>query len=210
MAEITGIPYKTIIIAASLGAVLYYVTMLIIVHLEAKRLRLTGMPEDQVPCWKDVMKDIHLLLPLVLLFSLLMIGFSPSYSAIWAIGAAVLVTWVRPKTAIGPKQIFMALSEAGSLIAIVALAVAAAGMIVAGLTTTGLVIAIGNIINGVAGWRTLDRSRDGGYRQHFPRHGRSYYACLFDCFGHRGTNPDPARCTNAWLASLCFLLRHSG
>ena len=151
MAEITGIPYKTIIIAASLGAVLYYVTMLIIVHLEAKRLRLTGMPEDQVPCWKDVMKDIHLLLPLVLLFSLLMIGFSPSYSAIWAIGAAVLVTWVRPKTAIGPKQIFMALSEAGSLIAIVALAVAAAGMIVAGLTTTGLVIAIGNIINGVAG-----------------------------------------------------------
>ena len=151
MAEITGIPYRTIIIAASLGAVLYYVTMLIMVHLEAKRLKLEGMPEDQLPSWRDVLKDIHLLLPLALLFGLLMYGFSPSYSAIWAIAAAILVTWLRPKTAIGPKQIFNSLAEAGMLISIVALAVAAAGIIVAGLTTTGLVIAIGNIIGDMAG-----------------------------------------------------------
>ena len=151
MAEITGIPYRTIIIAASLGAVLYYATMLIMVHLEAKRLKLEGMPEEDLPTWKDVLKDIHLLLPLALLFGLLMYGYSPTYSAIWAIGAAIAITWLRPKTAIGPKQIYRSLTEAGELISIVALAVAAAGIIVAGLTSTGLVIAIGNIISSVAG-----------------------------------------------------------
>lgn len=151
MAEITGIPYRTIIVAASLGAVLYYATMLIMVHLEAKRLKLEGIPEDQLPSWKDVLKDIHLLGPLALLFTMLMMGYSPTYSAIWAIAAAILVTWLRPATAIGPVRIFEALAEAGQLICIVALAVAAAGMIVAGLTTTGLVIAIGNIVATFAG-----------------------------------------------------------
>jgi len=151
MAEITGIPYVQIILGASLGAVLYYATMLIMVHLEAKRLNLEGIPEDQLPTWRAVFRDIHLLLPLALLFGMLMSGFSPTYSAIWAIGSAIAVTWVRPGNRIGPKRIFMALAEAGELISIVALAVAVAGIIVAGLTTTGLVIAIGNMISGVAG-----------------------------------------------------------
>ncbi|WBU51900.1 TRAP transporter fused permease subunit [Paracoccus sp. SCSIO 75233] len=151
MAEITGIPYRTIIIAASLGAVLYYATTLLMVHLEARRLKLSGMPADQLPKWKDVFRDIHLLAPLVLLFAMLMSGFSPTFSAICAIGAVVVVSWLRRRTAVGPKQIFFALAEAGELISIVALAVAAAGMIVAGLTTTGLVIAISNIINSAAG-----------------------------------------------------------
>ncbi len=151
MAEITGIPYVTIIIAASLGAVLYYATMLIMVHLEAKRLNLEGIPEDQLPTWRSVFRDIHLLFPLALLFGMLMSGFSPTYSAIWAIGAAIVVTWLRPGNRIGPKRIVLALGEAGELICIVALAVAAAGIIVAGLTSTGLVIAIGSMISGVSG-----------------------------------------------------------
>ncbi|WP_420587502.1 TRAP transporter permease [Ruegeria sp.] len=151
MAEITGIPYRTIIVGAALGAVLYYATMLIMVHLEAKRLKLSGIPEDQLPSWRDVLKDIHLLLPLTILFAMLMSGFSPTYSAIWAISSAIVVSWLRPGHRIGPKQIFYALGEAGELICIVALAVAAAGLIVAGLTTTGLVIAIGNIVSDVSG-----------------------------------------------------------
>lgn len=151
MAEITGIPYRTIIIGASLGALLYYLTMLCMVHLEAKKLRLSGIPEDQIPGWREVFARAHLLLPLVILFAMLMIGFSPTYSAIWAISAAVAVTWFRRDSAIGPRRAFAALAEAGQLIAIVALAVAAAGMIVAGLTTTGLVIAIGNIIQDASG-----------------------------------------------------------
>jgi len=151
MAEITGIPYREIIVGASLGALLYYLTMLCMVHLEAKKLRLSGMPEDQLPSWRTVFGRVHLLFPLVILFAMLMIGFSPTYSAIWAIAAAVAVTWIRREGAIGPQRAFAALAEAGQLVAIVALAVAAAGMIVAGLTTTGLVIAIGNIVQDASG-----------------------------------------------------------
>ena len=151
MAEITGIPYRTIILGASLGAVLYYATMLVMVHLEAKRLRLSGMAEEDLPNWRDVFRDLHLLLPLVVLFALLIIGFSPTYSAIWAIGGALAVSWIRPRDGLRPSDVFSALAEAGMLVATVALAVAAAGMIVAGLTTTGLVIALGNIIQTGAG-----------------------------------------------------------
>ena len=151
MAEVTGVPYRDIIIAASLGAVLYYATILLMVHLEAKRLRLQGMPIDKIPSWRIIAKDAHLLIPLVTVFVMLMSGFSPRLSAISAIGVCIVTSWFKAETRMGPRQVYEALAEAGKLICIVAVAIAAAGIIVAGLTTTGLVIAISSIIHDASG-----------------------------------------------------------
>ncbi len=150
MAEITNIPYSTIIVAAALGAALYYFTILLIVHLEAKRLGLSGLPPAAIPSWRQVLADAHLIAPIILLITLLMMGFSPAFSAFWSIIAVTVFSWLKKDTRVTPKKAFEGFARAGGLIAVLALAVGAAGIIVAGLTTTGLVLSFGAIVNSIA------------------------------------------------------------
>ncbi len=151
MAEITNIPYSTIIVAAALGAALYYFTILLIVHLEAKRLGLAGLDASLIPAWRVVAADAHLIVPIALLIMLLMMGFSPAFSAFWSIIAVTAFSWLKKDTRVTPMKAFEGFARAGGLIAVLALAVGAAGIIIAGLTTTGLVLSFGAIVNGVAG-----------------------------------------------------------
>ncbi|KAB2870976.1 MAG: TRAP transporter fused permease subunit [Bauldia sp.] len=151
MAEMTGIPYRTIIGAAAGGAILYYMNILLMVHFEAKRQGLVGLPADQMPGWRTIVADAHLILPLVVLVGLLFWGYSPQHSAYWAILAVLVVSWFRRHTRVTPTALFNALARAGGMIAMIALAVACAGVIVSALTTTGLVLAFSTIIEAGAG-----------------------------------------------------------
>jgi TRAP-type uncharacterized transport system fused permease subunit len=63
MAEITGISYLKIIIAAALGAILYYISIGMRVHFTAVRDNLSGLSKDQVLSVKDLIKDAYLLIP---------------------------------------------------------------------------------------------------------------------------------------------------
>ena len=194
MAEITNIPYGQICLAAVLGSLLYFLMILVSVHFEAKRLRLSGIPEDEIPGWREVLPDAPLLLPVVLLMVLLFQDWSPHFAAFWAIVATFLVSWVHrhPRTillilpvgvAVGlallrfgehdeawPLSIALGaasllamlwsrpgtrplvhealgvLVNAGRNMVVVALACAGAGMFIACLTVTGLVISVSNVI----------------------------------------------------------------
>ena len=71
MADFVGVPYSSIIGRAILPAILYFAGIFISVHLEAKKLDLHGMPKEQLPKAKKLVKKIYLLLPLVMLLSLI-------------------------------------------------------------------------------------------------------------------------------------------
>ena len=64
MAEITNIPYGEIVVAAAIGAVLYYFAILAAVHFEAKKLGMAPMPLSEIPAWREVLADAHLVLPI--------------------------------------------------------------------------------------------------------------------------------------------------
>lgn len=155
MAEITNIPYSQIIVAALLGSFLYFFMILISVHFEAKRLRLSGVDPSEIPTWRVVLRDAHLLLPVILLMVLLMENFSPHFSAFWSIMATFVVSWFRKDTRIGPRLAFKILANAGRNMTIVALACAGASMFVASLTVTGLIVSISNVITSVSQGNTL-------------------------------------------------------
>ena len=67
MIDYVGVPYSSIIVRAILPAVLYFLGIFIAVHLEAKRTGLLGIPKDQLPVFKQLIKKVYLLLPLVVL-----------------------------------------------------------------------------------------------------------------------------------------------
>lgn len=95
MAEITGIPYSEIVLAAVLPCLLFYVAMYFSVDLQARRLGLNGIPRKELPKARELVRDVFLLLPLVVLLYLLLAGYSVIAAGTWGVAATLLVLMSR-------------------------------------------------------------------------------------------------------------------
>jgi TRAP transporter 4TM/12TM fusion protein len=108
MAETIDVPFAQIAQAALIPALLYFGSVFLMVHLEARRAGLAGLPKDQCPDpWAAVRARWYLLIPLGVLIWLLFSGRTPLFSgtvglaltAIVILGSAVIVPvssqWVR-------------------------------------------------------------------------------------------------------------------
>ena len=92
MSQITGVPYASIVVCAILPAILYFAGIFIMVHLEAKKCGLKGLPKDAVPnFFKLLLKKGYLLIPIVALV-LCMNYYTPALSACFAILFAVAIS----------------------------------------------------------------------------------------------------------------------
>ena len=156
MAEYIDIPYAEVAVKAILPALLYFAGIFIAVHLEAKKLGLKGIPKEQLPKVKDLISQIYLLIPLVLLVWLVSSNTRTiQTAAALSIVATIVVGALNPKNRITLKKILEAL-EAGARGAItVACACAMAGIIAGCITVTGLASILINGIVSVAGNATI-------------------------------------------------------
>ncbi len=156
MAEYIDIPYAEVAVKAILPALLYFAGIFIAVHLEAKKLGLKGIPKEQLPKLKDLISQIYLLIPLVLLVWLVSSNTRTiQTAAALSIVATIVVGALNPKNRITLKKILEAL-EAGARGAItVACACAMAGIIAGCITVTGLASILINGIVSVAGNATI-------------------------------------------------------
>ncbi|RXT07962.1 TRAP transporter permease [Ammoniphilus sp. CFH 90114] len=144
MAEFTGIPYWEIALAAAIPAVLYFTGIWVMVHLEAKRIGLRGLTDEELPDKKEVWKKSYLLLPIVAIIAFLMTGVSPIRAALYGIVVAILVGSFRKETRMSFRDILQAL-ETGARSALgVAAATACAGIIVGVVTLTGVGLKFAN------------------------------------------------------------------
>ncbi len=94
MAEITGIPYTEIALAAVIPAILFYIACWIHVDLHAIRLGLRGLRRDELPPIKEMLKRIYLFSPILILIWALMEGYSPFRAGGLGILAALIVGWL--------------------------------------------------------------------------------------------------------------------
>ena len=106
MAEFLGIPYWHVMVAAAIPAIFYYVALFAAIHFNASRAGLRGLPRDELPRLGDVLwSQGHLLAPVVVIFLLLLEGFTATYAALVATLAVVyawlLGGWVWPLLAAG-------------------------------------------------------------------------------------------------------------
>ncbi|MGD9769539.1 MAG: TRAP transporter permease, partial [Pseudolabrys sp.] len=139
MAEYTGIDYRDIAIAALLPALLYYICVYSQVHFRAIRLGLGALDASQIPeLLATLRKGALFFVPLIVLVSALLYGYTPTMVAIWGTVAVIVVSWVQCRTRLGPLDLWQALADTTYRIVPVAGATAAAGLVIAGLTMTGL------------------------------------------------------------------------
>ena len=104
MAETLNVPYVEICKAATIPAVLYYATAFWMVHLEAGRAGLMGIPKDRCPNpWRAMQERWYLLLPLAGLVFMLFDGFTPMFAGVTGLAlTAILILGATISASIGP------------------------------------------------------------------------------------------------------------
>lgn len=127
MANITGIPYVQICIAALVPVFLYYVGVFAQVHLRAKKLGLVGVPKDQCPKLWDVIKNQgYLFIPFIFVIVMLMMGYTPTWVGTRAILVSLLVACFKSASRLSLKDIIGILAVTGKRI--LSLAVVCSGI----------------------------------------------------------------------------------
>ncbi|PMR75787.1 TRAP transporter permease [Billgrantia endophytica] len=149
MAEITGIPYTEIAIAALIPAGLYFLSIYMMVDLEARRDGMLGMSKDELPVFRKMVKQAYLFLPIVILIGTLFMGYSVIRAGTLAMISAAVVSWFTPHW-MGPRALLNALSL-GARMAIPLIAVCAcAGIIVGVISLTGVGARFASMLLGIA------------------------------------------------------------
>jgi TRAP transporter 4TM/12TM fusion protein len=151
MAEITGIPYIELMIAATLPALLYFVAVYFMVDNEAKRLNMRGLEQSELPVLSELLKRIYMFAPLIILIGGLISGYSVIRAGTLGLLAALVVSWIHKETRMGPRRIMEALA-AGAQGTIQLIAVCAcAGLIVGVIGLTGVGGRFSSMILAIAG-----------------------------------------------------------
>ncbi len=151
MTEMLGIPYNEIILIAIIPALFHYLAIFSMVHLEAKRLGLKGMAKEKIPQLMYVLKrSWHLVIPLTVMVTLLLMQFTPYLAAFWGIILTILCSYIPPiahRLGIGdlddsktltPKRIAESLEEGAKYALAIGAACACVGFILGVLTLTGM------------------------------------------------------------------------
>ncbi|MFC2001978.1 TRAP transporter permease [Chloroflexota bacterium] len=140
MAEFLGIPYREVVIAAVIPAILYYFCVLSQVDLEAVKNKLQGLPKEEIPSISQVLKEGgHLIIPiLVLLYMLFIQGSSLTRAALLTILSVLAVSWFKKGTRMGPRRVLDALISGGKSVVTIGAICFGAGIIVGAINMTGL------------------------------------------------------------------------
>tara|TARA_R110002110_G_scaffold54986_26_gene157312 strand:- start:41 stop:2305 length:2265 start_codon:yes stop_codon:yes gene_type:complete len=149
MAEITGIPYTEIAIAAIIPAILYFTSIYFMVDLEAAKLGMRGMREDELPKLKILIRQVYLFIPIIILIAALFMGYSVIRAGTLATVAAAVVSWLTPHR-MGIFAILKAFEMAGIMAIQIIAVVACAGIIVGVISLTGVGARFSSVLLGLA------------------------------------------------------------
>ena len=137
MAEITGIPYTDIAVAAIIPAILYFVSIYFMVDFEAAKLGMRGMREDELPKIKDMIRRVFRFLPIIILIAALFMGYSVIRAGTLATASAAVVSWFTPYR-MGIRSVTKAFELAGIMSIQIIAVCACAGIIVGVISLTGV------------------------------------------------------------------------
>ena len=152
MAERTGLPYSKIALLSIMPAVLYFLSVWVMVHFEAKKQGLERIPDAEIPKFLSLLKSgWYYLLPLLTLVGILIAGYTAYKAAFFAILVTIAVSYFRPETRLTPKRIWEAMVTGAKNSLAIGGAVGTIGIIVAVIDLTGLGRIFPDLVLSVAG-----------------------------------------------------------
>ncbi len=156
MAQITGIPYLRICIAAIVPSVLYYTSVWIGIYFESRRRNLVPVPRELIPTWREALNYrllLPLVVPIVVLVSFMILGRTLEIACFWAIVADLIIYIIINPKRIGelPAKLVSNIYSAMTTLVVVCILCAVASIFVGLVGQTGFGLAMSWLITGFAG-----------------------------------------------------------
>ena len=162
MAEILGIAYVDVMVAAIIPAVLFYLSVFVTVHIVATRRNLKLVPEDELPAWSEILA-LRKVLPIIAALGGLAVGIfmgrSVATSAFYGM-IALLIAFVA--TSAGRlsvdemfKRVLAGVTDAGKGMVIIGVLLAGAQILVSMINMTGIGVTLSSMIVAIAGDSTV-------------------------------------------------------
>ena len=138
MSTFTQISYERIVAVAALPALLYFLSVAFFVRIEARRLNLAPMASDGETLWSAFRKGgASFVIPIAGLITMLVMGFTPTYAAVFGILAVIASSWLT-ETRMGPKAVFEALVMGTKSMMMTAVLLCTVGVVVNVISTAGI------------------------------------------------------------------------
>ncbi|MEM1982535.1 MAG: TRAP transporter fused permease subunit [Sulfolobales archaeon] len=143
MADLLGITYRDIVIAAFLPGFLYFTSLIIHIYLDTSSLMARGNLKGTVAVDRSSSFNLikgfgHTLIPLVVVTYFILVGYSPTRAAMYAIISAVLVSLIKKDTRLNLKGFIESIHEALDRVVMLGIAISAACLIYSSVMMTGL------------------------------------------------------------------------
>lgn len=156
MAEMTNTPYVTIMAVALFPALLYFLSVFVMIHFEAKKLNIRGLDLEGQPKAREVFKQHWFkAMPLVVIVLMMMFGYSPGMAAFWATISCVVISWVDKEYRMGPKEIWRAMVVGSRNTLVIGATVGVIGIIVGTISLTGIGLKFSDLIISFSGGNLL-------------------------------------------------------
>jgi len=157
MAQILGMPYIKIVYHAILPALLYYFAVFVMVHLEARKRGIKGLPVEQIPQLKASLISAWppLLAIVVLILVMAVLELSPQMAALVAAFIIFLLAMFNQNTRLGWRKTIYALESAIKSCVVIGIACAGAGIIMGSMSLTGVGVKLSSLLIDVSGGNVL-------------------------------------------------------
>ena len=151
IAELLKITYLQVIVMATIPALLYFLSVLLMIEADTRRHGARAVEIAAPSLWDLTRRQGYHFLALVALPVMLAFGISAFRAVFYAMLAAVAISFVDRENALWPRRLLLALSAGGKSVVAVASTTATAGIIVGVVTLTGLGLKIAGLIVALAG-----------------------------------------------------------
>jgi TRAP transporter 4TM/12TM fusion protein len=139
MAEFLGVPYIDVCKAAVIPAVLYFLAIYSVIHFYSLKIGIQGLEDHEISPVKSVLRDKWMfIVPLVVLITVLVTGYSPRIAVLYSLIAIVVMSFFRRKSWMTPPKIIDALAQTGYNCVMVVGACATAGIVIGVVLLTGM------------------------------------------------------------------------
>jgi len=145
MAQMTHIPFVTIITVSILPAILYFASIAFYINIHAKENNIKG-EDSNVSILPILREGFHFIIPLSTLVGLLIYGFTPTYSAGIAIVTIILASYLTKNKRMGMKEIMGAFALGAQNMVVTGVLLVAVGVIVGIINISGIGITFSQLI----------------------------------------------------------------
>lgn len=153
MADLTGVGYLNIIVAALVPALFYYFSLFSAVTVEARRqgIEIQPLTVDDKITPVDAINSVLFIGPILTVITSLLLGYSTSASGFYAVVVLLLFSVINPEVRKDPKKLWRSFLKGAESGATLLIAIAAIGILVGSLDSTGLGLKLANLIGEIRG-----------------------------------------------------------